>query len=221
MYSYRQGDNEQKIKPLSPIIAFTILFPLLFAALVSGLTNPKRLLPTNGNGKKRGEQRQSGTPDRRKNWKLKAAASRSGPGNTLEVESRKTRVHTLHPQAAPLAARECASSTGGGGGHLPGPPARPPALPGPGDDRLRGPSPRAARPGKRPVRADFTRQECAPPPPPPRGARPRVSPARPPGAAPRRVPPPSGPRTARPGESRARLPAPFRGPSGAPNPLRP
>lgn len=107
MYSYRQGDNEQKIKPFFlPYIAFTILFPLLFAALVSRLTNPKRLLPTNGNGKKRGEQRQSGTPDRRKNWKLKAAASRSGPGNTLEVESRKTRVHTLHPQAARLAARE-------------------------------------------------------------------------------------------------------------------
>lgn len=33
----------------------------------------------------------------------------------------------------------------------------------------------AARPGKRPVRADFTRQECAPPPPPPQGGRPRVS----------------------------------------------
>lgn len=132
MYSYRQGDNEQKIKPFFLLyIAFTILFPLLFAALVSGLTNPKRLLPTNGNGKKRGEQRQSGTPDRRKNWKLKAAASRSGPGNTLEVESRKTRVHTLHPQAARLAARErpsvCVISAGGGGGHLPGPPARPPS----------------------------------------------------------------------------------------------
>lgn len=33
----------------------------------------------------------------------------------------------------------------------------------------------AARPGKRPVRADFTRQECAPPPPPPHGGRPPVS----------------------------------------------
>lgn len=80
--------------------------------------------------KKRGEQQRSGTPDRRKNWKLKAAASRSGPGNTLEVESRKTRVHTLHPQAARLVARVCPSvcaiSAGGGGGHLPGRPARPP-----------------------------------------------------------------------------------------------
>lgn len=33
----------------------------------------------------------------------------------------------------------------------------------------------AARPGERPVRADFTRQECAPPPPPPHGGRPPVS----------------------------------------------
>lgn len=36
----------------------------------------------------------------------------------------------------------------------------------------------AARPGKRPVRADFTRQECAPPPPPPHGGRPRILSAR-------------------------------------------
>lgn len=32
----------------------------------------------------------------------------------------------------------------------------------------------AARPRKSPVRADFTRQECAPPPPPPYGGRPPV-----------------------------------------------
>lgn len=152
MYSYRQRDNEQKIKPFFlPYIAFTILFPLLFAALVSELTNPKRLLPTNGNGKKRGEL-QSGTPDRRENWKLKAAASRSGPGNTLEVESRKTRVHTLHPQAARLAARECPSvcaiSAGGGGGHLPGPPARPPGTrgrPASGAKSARGEARKASR----------------------------------------------------------------------------
>lgn len=55
MYSYRQGDNKQKIKPFFlPYIAFTILFPLLLAALVSGLMNPKRLLPINGKGKKEG-----------------------------------------------------------------------------------------------------------------------------------------------------------------------
>lgn len=188
--------------------------------------NPKRLLLINGNGKKRGNNGrvEPQTVGKTGNWKqLPPAPDRGTPWRWSPGRPGFTRFtpgRTACSARVPERVRDLRRRRRRSPPRPTRPPSRDPGTTGFGG-QVRARRECAARPGKRPVRADFTRQECAPPPPPPRGARPRVSPARPPGAAPRPVPTPSGPRTARPGNSRARLPAPFRGPSGAPNSPRP
>lgn len=92
-------------------------------------------------------------------------------GNTPEVE-RKTPVH---PQVIRLSALVPACVRDLRSRRRRSSPRRPPRPQAAGSGgEVRG-AQCAARPGKRPVRGDFTRQECAPPPPPPHGGRPRVS----------------------------------------------
>lgn len=89
-----------------PYIAFTILFPLLFAALVSGLMNPELLLPINGNGK-RGRATAEWIPDRRKSWKFKVVASLPGRGKSRRWSPGRPRSHATPGRTARRAGAEC------------------------------------------------------------------------------------------------------------------
>lgn len=178
VYFYLQGRQQAKIKPFFfPYIAFTILFPLLFAALVSGLTNLNHFFPL-----VEMEKEKRATVERNPRPKEKLAIQSGGltRGEGRENPRRGVRKTPVHPQAIRLSAPVPACVRDLRSRRRRSSPRRPPGPQAAGfGGEVRG-AQCAARPGKRPVRGDFTRQECAPPPPPPHGGRPRVSSAPPP-----------------------------------------